>query len=773
MTVRRWVPALWLVMMACGLWYIVTQLSIHSDLGDLLPEGSTATQRLLLNQVRKGLSGRLILLALEGAPSDELAGLSRSLAESLRTDERLGFIGNGLQTWSKEEQAVLAGSRYLLSRTVTADRFSESSLHSLLDQRLDDLRSPLGGMIKELIPSDPTGEVWNLLQSWSGWDGPVKYHGVWMSPDQERALLVLEMRSGGFDLDAQKSVHDVIRTAFSEAVKESGSSARLIMTGPGVFAAEIQRTIEAEAWLLSIIAGLLVILFLLWCFRSLRLVLLSLIPISTGIVAGIIAVNEWFGFVHGITLGFGITLLGVADDYPIHLFSHMTARESAPAVMRTIWPTMRLGVLTTAIGFSSLLLAGYPALAQLGVLAIVGLLTGAGVTRWILPACVSAGFMPREIGPGILATADLLLKWRWLVPIMLILAVSILIWSDTPLWEEDLGSLSPLTERKKQLDQQLRQELGAPDVRDLLVIEGSVVEDLLQKAEAVTPKLEALREGRALAGYDIVSQYVPSRRLQQERQRLLPARAVLERNLDAALKGLPFASGLFKPFLADVETARSQKLVDHKAFAGTMLGMKLDALLFPQQEGWMAVVPLRGIVDRHSFAAAVAQWNDSLVYYVDLKEESNRLMTAYRDRMVELLGWGLASIAIVLAIGLRSILLVGRVLAPILCSLIVVAAVLLASGEPLSLFHVATFLLVIGLGLDYALFLNRPEGTEAERIRTYFGLLACSTTTIVVFGALAFSKTPVLHAIGVTAACGSVCCLLFAGMMARREGHAV
>jgi predicted exporter len=102
----------------------------------------------------------------------------------------------------------------------------------------------------------------------------------------------------------------------------------------------------------------------------------------------------------------------------------------------------------------------------------------------------------------------------------------------------------------------------------------------------------------------------------------------------------------------------------------------------------------------------------------------------------------------------------------------VVVAVLLASGEPLSLFHVATFLLVIGLGLDYALFLNRPEGTESERVRTNFGLLVCSTTTILVFGVLAFSKTPVLHAIGVTAACGSLSCLFFAGMLARKGDHA-
>lgn len=771
MSSRWWVPALWLVFMAGGIWFATTRLSIHNELGDLLPEGSTTTQRLLLTQVRTGLSGRLILLALEGGQPDELARVSKLLGESLRANHRLGFVGNGTQTWSKEEQALLFKARYFLSKTITADTFSESSLRSALEQRLDDLRSPLASLIKESIPADPTGEVLGILQSWSGWDAPAKHRGVWMSADRTKALFVVETRASGFDADAQESIHQDIRASFQQLVKENATPIRLLMSGPGVFAVEIQRTIEDEVWRLSTVAATLVLLFLFLSYRSLRLVLLSLIPISSGIVAGMIAVNGWFGFVHGITLGFGITLLGVVDDYPIHLFSHMTARDSAQTVMRAIWPTMRLGVLTTAIGFSSLLLAGYPALAQLGLLAVVGLLTAAFVTRWILPFCINQGFSPREIRSGLFAKVDWLEKGRVLVPIVLVLATLVLIWSDTPFWQQDLGSLSPLSEAKKQLDQRLRLELGAPDVRDLLVVEGSTEEDLLEKAETVMPKLEGLRRDRALNGYDIVSRYLPSRRLQQERQRAMPERVVLETNLDAALKGLPFAPGLFAPFVEAVDAARGQKPIDREAFEGTMLGMKLESLMFSNQDRWVAVAPLRGVSDRQQFAAKVAEWGNATVKYVDLKEESNRLMTAYRNRTVQLLGGGTVAIAIALVFGLRSFTLLWRVLIPIICSLIVVAAVLRGSGEPLSLFHVATFLLVIGLGLDYALFLNRPEGTEAERIRTNFGLLVCSTTTILVFGVMAFSKIPVLHAIGMTAACGSFCCLLFAGMMAQKEAH--
>jgi predicted exporter len=767
----RWPVLVWVVLIIGALLFTATRLSVHSELGDLLPEGTTATQRVLLTQVRSGLAGRLMLLAIEGSHQDELARLSTALGEGLRKNSQIDFVGNGMQALSPEERQVLFRSRYFLSHTVGTDTFSVESLRVALEQRLDDLRSPLAPMMKEYIPTDPTGEFLGILQSWSGWEAPAKHRGVWMSADRHRALLVVETKAAGFDADAQEAIQQDIRTSFQHVLNESSPSARLLMSGPGVFAVEIQRTIEREVWWLSIVAGTLVFLFLYVSYRSLTLVLLSLIPLSSGILAGMVAVNSWFGFVHGITLGFGITLLGVVDDYPIHLFSHLSRRDTAQATMRSIWPTMRLGVLTTAIGFSSLLLAGFPALAQLGLFALAGLGTAALVTRWVLPVCIPTGFVPREIQSDLPGTMTHLSKAKVVVPVAVVLATIVLIWSDTPLWEEDLAKISPVSEEKKQLDQQLRGEMGAPDVRDLLVIEAATQEDLLQRSETVMPKLDRLREAGALAGYDLVSRYVPSQRVQRQRQQGLPEPALLEGRLREAVKGLPFAPGLFAPFLAGIEAARSQPLVDRESFHGTSLGLKIEAMMVEHHGRWLAVAPLRGVADRQALKAAVAGWGEVAVEYVDLKEESSRLMREYRDRTVQLLGWGAVAIAVALGIGLKSLPQLWRVLVPIVAGLIVVTGIVNLSGESLSLFHVATMLLVIGLGLDYALFFNRPEDQGEERRRTVFGLLVCSTTTILVFGVLAFSKIPVLHAIGLTAACGSLCCLLFAGFLAEQDSH--
>jgi predicted exporter len=772
MTRRHVGGVLWVLLMVGGAWLSVTHVAVRSELADLLPEGTNARQRLLLTQVRNGLAGRLALLALEGGNPDELAQASSDFSERLRASGHFTLVENGMQGLRPHDRIMLFRSRYLLSPRIGPDSFSTDSLREALEQRLDDLRSPLAPLVKETIPADPTGEFFAMMMAWAGHDRPAKHRGVWLSRDRSKALLLAETKAAGFDADAQAAIQQQVRHIFASI---AGQPARLQlrMSGPGVFAVEAKETIESEAWRLSTSAAGLVLLFLYASYRSITVVVLSLIPLTAGVMAGMLAVQGWFGFIHGITLGFGITLLGLVDDYPIHLFSHLRARASAAAVMQEIWPTMRLGVLTTAIGFAALLLAGLPALMQLGLFAVTGILAAAVVTRYVLPSFVPGGFFPRPLWPAFHAQLDRLAVMKPVIPGVIVLACIALLWSHTPLWETELASLSPVSEAKKQLDRLLREELGAPDVRDLLVIEGQTEEDVLKYSESVDAALARLRTSGAIAGYDLISHYLPSRRTQQERRSHLPERPALMRNLDQALKGLPFTPGLFTPFIAAVESARMQAPLERSVFQDTVIGARIASLLFQQEETWKAVVPLRGVADRKQLAESVEGWDLPAVTYVDLKDESNRLMTAYRDRTFTIVVCGLLAIGVVLAVGLQSIRLLWPIVSPIMTALVAVVAVVNLAGEPLSLFHIATFLLIIGLGLDYALFFNRPEENEEGRSRTLYGLLVCSMTTILVFGVLATSDIPVLHAIGMTAAIGSFSCLLFAGIMAKKVRHAL
>ena len=272
------------------------------------------------------------------------------------------------------------------------------------------------------------------------------------------------------------------------------------MTGPSVIAVEMRQTIQHDVWWLSLCATLLVTTFLFVSYGSVSVLALSLLPLTSAILAGIVAVDLAFGFIHGLTLAFGITLLGVVDDYPIHLFSHLTRESRAPAVMKEIWPTMRLGVVATALGFSALLLSGFPGLSQLGLFAMVGLFTAACVTRWVLPHIVPIGFHTRREGLHVAQWVDALTRARLVVPLLVVLAIGSFIWSDTPLWEQDIANLSPISTEKKERDQALRNELGVPDVRDLIVVEGSSEEEVLQRSETLALALDPLVSKRGTGG---------------------------------------------------------------------------------------------------------------------------------------------------------------------------------------------------------------------------------------------------------------------------------
>lgn len=759
---------LFVALFSMGLWYAIDSISIHADLADLLPSGATETQQLLMREIKAGLAGRLTLIGLEGTDPDRLADISLRLSARLSDSGLFEYVANGRQAWTQREQDLLFRARYVLSADIGPAAFEPSALRASLEQRLNDLRSPLAPMMKAYVQADPTGEFTKILRSWSGWNAPRKYRDVWFSNDLKRAFLVVETRAPGLDTDAQAMAQQAIQDAYDDVSRDSADGIRLVMTGPGVIAVSVQQTIEKDAWRLSVIAAGLVFLFLYICYGSVILIALSLIPLSSGVLAGMAAVNALFGFVHGITLGFGITLLGIVDDYPIHLFSHLTGRTPPITVMRDIWPTMRVGVVTTAIGFSALLLSGFPGLSQLGVFSIVGLLSAAGVTRWVLPFFVPPGLAPRRTGAGLSQAVDYLTRARWIVPGSTILAGLFLFSSSSPFWEHDIEHLNPVSEAQKTRDQKLRSELGAPDVRDVLLVQGRTDEDVLLQCEVLAVKLDRLVREHALESYDIVSRYLPSRHVQRERQSGLPDRTSLEHALHMARVGLPFKPAAFTQFLDAVETARTQSPLDHAALEGTALGLKVNALLSERQGRWIAIVPLRGVSDRSKLRTLAAESASQSVLYLDMKEESNSLVSAYRHRTVILVGAGIVIIGLLLLIDTRDVQMVLRILVPIGCAIIVVSACLHAFGERLSLFHIASFLLVIGLGLDYALFFNRRHGTETERDRTIYGLLVCSTTTILVFGVLMTSHIPILKAIGTTACLGSLCCMLFGAVMAER-----
>ena len=405
---RRGWPAivLWLALLLACLG-IISRTQFTTDLSAFMPRSPTPEQKLLMDQLRDGLASRLILAGIEGADAPTRARLSKQTAQELRTDSSFVTVNNGEPVNTENDQAFLFSHRYLLSSAVSPERFSVKGLHEGLSNSIDLLASPAGMLTKRLLPNDPTGEMVGLLSELNSGSQPSLIEGAWASRDGDRALMLLQTQVPGSNTDGQAQAMASIQRAFDIAAKDA-PTAKLVMTGPGVFSVTSRDTIKDQVSRLSAVGVVLISALLLLVYRSFTALALGLLPVVSGALVGIAAVSLGFGSVHGITLGFGTALIGEAVDYSIYLFVQSDQEDvDQKGWVQHFWPTIRLGVLTSIFGFASLLLSGFPGLAQLGLYAIAGLIAAAVVTRFVLPHLLPLKFRVHDVS----AVGVVLSRW--------------------------------------------------------------------------------------------------------------------------------------------------------------------------------------------------------------------------------------------------------------------------------------------------------------------------------------------------------------------------
>ena len=197
-------------------------------------------------------------------------------------------------------------------------------------------RRPRGRSCGAICPADPTGELAAH---------PRRARGHRAPGDASRRLDVVRPahgararadRGAGFRSRPQQANVAVIAEAFAaardETKRRSGDARR--DSGPAVFAVRSREVIRRDVERLSAMATVDRGRLLLLAFRSPRVLGLAFVPVATGALAGVAAVALAFGTVHGITLGFGVVLIGEAIDYAIYFFAQRTPSETAGALLR-------------------------------------------------------------------------------------------------------------------------------------------------------------------------------------------------------------------------------------------------------------------------------------------------------------------------------------------------------------------------------------------------------------------------------------------------------
>ena len=625
----------WWLLLAALAAFVSSHIRVSGDLRDFMPPAQTDDQKLLMDEIGNGPASQLLLVAIGGASEEQLAKLSTSLTQALKNDTNFARIINGANADLQLDSSLLP-YRYLLSPTLDNETFDAKFLHDELQERVADVASPAADLLNDLLPRDPTLEVLKLAQRWMPAKAPAVRDGVWFSPRGE-ALLLAQTTGAAFDPGAQTAAIADLTEKF-HALPDVGT-AQLTISGPGYFGAKLAATTRGEAERLSGIGTLGFLVLLLVAYRSPVVIALVGLPLASGALAGLAAIALAFGDVHGITLAFGFTLLGVAQEYPIRVFSHRQADVPIQQSVAAVWPLLRLAVVSACIAYLAFFVSGVPGLQQLAVFTIVGLLVAGMATRWGLPPLLPTRFHD----PATLPFIERVRAWIARVPrprampwIALIVAVAAIAFAPTPLWQNDLSALTPISAAELQREGELRDALGAPDIRYLLVLEADSADGVLALSQRIAPRVEQLVASHAIDDVELPSRYLPSIATQLARQKKLPERAALSASLDEAMRDLPFQPGTFAPFLDDVEKARTLPPLTLDAFSKTPFGTRLQAMLTQRGQRWFGLATFSGVRDAHAIETFAG--GEPGVHILDLKASSESLVAQYRLRILQALG---------------------------------------------------------------------------------------------------------------------------------------
>lgn len=662
---------------------------------------------------------------------------------------------NALAPWWENRRSLLTNE----------DRSALDSMppKAWAQRAMQDVLSPLAIGRIGTWQDDPFGLFRRWLQARAA-DSPVRpADGVLRVDDGNMHYVVLPVRlvEPAFALKTQRAVVPVIAEARATALR-AGPDVRVQVAGfvfPAAAAAkQANRELSIISW--GSIFGIVLITWV--TFRSLRPIGLVMVSLAVGTIAAVAVTAWWYPKVHLLTVVFGASLIGVAEDYGMHYLCVSDRRRRGPViVMHDLLPSLGLAALTTIASFACLAISPFPGLQQIALFATVGLLASwLTVVLWF-PAMDGAQVTTVRV----VAWCEML-RARWFALangrgriVFAVVAAAVCTVGLVQLRpNDDIRLLQNLPDGMLQEQTNVGRILQVPLAAQFFVVRAPSQDELFQREEALRTRLDTLVRHNVLTGYQAISTWVPSSVRQRRDSALVNERLYRPGGALDLLQNKLGEDSAWANAVRGKTSAPAVPLTVSTWLASPVSEPLRYLWLGHIGSDWVSVVALKGVENPQMSRIRKAGSGLPGVIWADKITSISSVLGRYRVRMSWILPTSYVVIWLMLLprYGRRAI----RVLAPSACASVAALAVLGLFGEPLQLFHVLALYLVFGLGVDYAIFLTEQTDSPRGDVTVAVGIAA--VTTILSLGLLALSSTPVLRAFGLVTLVGITVSLLIA-----------
>ena len=754
---------IWLILLvaiaASGLWQWQRGAHIETDILALLPKVQEAPlTQAALTQVERQFGEQIYLAVLADSRAQAISAAHQLMAQ---LQQSAAFT----QVRSGDDASLQALGHFYFPyrlRLLTKSQqqlLQQQQLQPLLQSVQQQLYSPFSSANSELLQQDPLLLFPSWLQQLADGQQLQQQDGILLttSGKQTAAIVIAKARGSVFSPLAQQQQLQALQQALSSLPAEVS----VLKAGALFHAAAATTSAKAQIGIIGSISLAGVVLLVLLGFRSLKPLTVALLTLGSSFVVAL-AVTLWcFNGLHLLTLVFGTSLVGIAIDYSFHFYCErlQSPQTTVQQSLRQIAPTLTLALASSVIAYLALGLTPFPGMQQVAVFCATGLIF-TWLTLLLAYPALAASPLPegqRQLQLAhhcYLAIRQQFRRRRGLLSLMLILLLTGLLRLHH---DDDIRNLQQSPASVTAEEQQLRQLLSGGTDNQFLLVAADNAQQLLQRLEQLTPKLEALQHQHQLGNFVSLSRFVPS---EQQQQRNYQLQGLIYQQLPALLQYLGLDEALAPALLQQYHAAAANPLTIQQ-WLTTAAAQKsgLAQLWLPPDAShsqYGSIVLLGGIKD----LSAVKTISETVsgVTLVDKVADISAVMAHFRQLTLWLLGISLAMAAVLFVwrYGRRHGL--ATALVPVMAALLTLAT-LGWFGAGLTLFHTLALLLVFGIGVDYSLFFASAGRHPAA---VMLAVLLSAASTLLAFGLLGFSSTHAIAAFGQTLTLGILFTLLLA-----------
>ncbi|RPE47866.1 putative exporter [Acinetobacter sp. BIGb0102] len=743
-----WLVLLTIVGLALAVAWLKKDIHIQTNIFALLPE---TQQNPELAQTQKYISDQLnekVFVVLESSDQQALAQATQLFQQKLQHSDLWQPLKPqlDLEQFSKQLYQHRAG---LLSQQ---DRqfLQQQDYEALTEQSLMQLMSVGMPITATSLQQDPlllfprymlnvVNQAGNHIELEDGFATIHDEHKI-------SRLLVLELKNSPYNIDYQEQV-----TGWIEQLKPQLTQLKVTShwTGTILFSNFGTQSAKQEISTIGLGSTFGLILLVWFGFRSFRPLITEFIAVSTGSLLAFAVTHLVFGEIHLMTLVFGASLIGVCVDFSFYFMAMQSQHRQLDGfkILTPLLPSLFMGLMTTVVAYIFLSFTPFPAFRQIAVFSIVGL-----VAAWITSVLLLPRLPPLNAQPAIrrLVWIGQVRQWfqqhqkvryGFILTILVIGGVSLFALQAN----DDIRNLQSMDSKLKQEDQYIRSLFGQQQSSDYFVVRANSNAELEQQESKLVQQLQHLQAQGQIESFQALGQWIPPFAQQQQNVKLLqqiPA---------TALKNYAESMGLK---FADVQQwqqqLQQQPLLTQQVF-------QQHPLAFLQPNPTERLVMVSGVKQ-----VDILQQLESS--HIDFQQPVSTLSHAFaqhRQQAQHLLIYALLSLAIGLGIiyGKRSIL---PLVLPVSLALLTTFAIQAWLGVEINLFSIMGTFLIIGIGVDYAIFYR--HGHDHPQI-VGMALFLCMMSTLLGFGLLSLSHTYAIHCFGLTVLLGVIFSFIYATLL--------